>query len=331
MSNEYAHLPRRSTALLLTAVVGIAVVGFFAGIDDGVPQETYGRKTAQPRDVSAADAAFVAGSAKVMPAASYSEMRRSESAVTSRWEATEEYEQPATRSLDVPPPVDVSIVVSTSVAVPAANYSEMRIADTGPTSRWKPSLERIHSGTEYQRCITCHNPHSAEIAPSPTDKIMSLSTRTARRAFNGAPPVIPHAVEQTDDAACYACHGEGARVGQRTANRMSHGLLVNCMQCHAAPPPKPFAHLDTEAANTFVGLSTPTSGERAFPGSPPVIPHSTWMREICLSCHGVAGWPGLEVTHRWRTNCRQCHASSAQLEQAVVADAVGFGPSPDTH
>jgi cytochrome c-type protein NapB len=106
---------------------------------------------------------------------------------------------------------------------------------------------------------------------------------------------------------------------------MSHGFLVNCLQCHATPPPKPFAHLDVVAANNFVGLPAPTSGERAFPGAPPVIPHSTWMRERCLSCHGgVAGWPGLEVTHRWRTNCKQCHALSAQLEPAVVADAINF-------
>jgi cytochrome c-type protein NapB len=207
--------------------------------------------------------------------------------------------------------------------MPATSYAEMRRRETGPTSKWQPTLERIHSEYDYQRCITCHNPHSAEIRPNDQDKQESLATRAARRAFNGAPPVIPHAVEQTDDAACYACHGQGARVGQRVANRMSHGLLVNCLQCHAPPPPTHFADLEVEVANTFVGLSTPTSGQRAFPGAPPVIPHSTWMREECLSCHGgVAGWPGLEVTHRWRTNCRQCHATSARLEQANIADTV---------
>ncbi|MCH5375579.1 MAG: nitrate reductase cytochrome c-type subunit, partial [Planctomycetes bacterium] len=124
-------------------------------------------------------------------------------------------------------------------------------------------------------------------------------------------------------AACYACHGEGAVIGQRIANRMSHGPLSNCLQCHAAPPPQPFAELETaEPVNTFVGLAAPVSAERAFEGAPPIIPHSTWMREQCLSCHGgLVGWPGLEVTHRWRTNCRQCHATSAVLEQAIAADA----------
>jgi cytochrome c-type protein NapB len=263
--------------LLLTGVIGLALVGYFVGINDGAPQQDYGRPADQTRDV--------------LPAGTDDD-------------------------------------ASTSAAIPAASYSEMRRMETGPTSRWEPSLERIHSGTEYQRCITCHNPHSAEITPNEKDKLRSLSTRAARRAFNGAPPVIPHPVERTNDAACYACHGEGARVGDRVANRMSHGPLVNCLQCHTAPPPKPFAHLDAVAANTFVGLAAPISGQRAFPGAPPVIPHSTWMRERCLSCHGgEAGWPGLEVTHRWRTNCTQCHASSSKLDQAEVNDTIHFVPA----
>ncbi len=276
MSTAHPHLPRRTVALLLTGILGIAVVGYLVGINDGVPREEYDPVVAEPRDVVAAD------------------------------------------------------VASTSALMPAARYSEMRRSETGPTSRWKPTLERMPTDLDYHRCITCHDPHLAELKPSEADKLRSLSTRAARRAFNGAPPVIPHAVERTDDAACYACHGQGARVGDRVANRMSHGVLVNCVQCHAAPSPKPFAHLVVDAANAFVGLPAPTAGDRAFPGAPPVIPHSTWMREHCLSCHGgVAGWPGLEVTHRWRTNCLQCHATSAELEQSVVAATIDFVPAFD--
>ena len=223
-----------------------------------------------------------------------------------------------------------TVAANSSEAIPATNYSEMRRMETGPTSKWEPSLQQIHTVYDYQRCITCHDPHTLKIQPNDENKQRSLATRSLRRAFNGAPPVIPHAVEQADDAACYACHGQGARVGERVANRMSHGLLVNCLQCHAAPPPKPFAHLESSVANTFVGLPTPSSGDRAFPGAPPAIPHSTWMRKNCLSCHGgIAGWPGLEVTHRWRTNCRQCHGVSAQLEQAVVANTIGSSPAAE--
>ena len=208
-----------------------------------------------------------------------------------------------------------------NASIPAISYSEMRQRETGPTSQWHPmSMHGTSVDTDFRRCITCHNSHTAEVHPSDTDKLRSLATRGARRAFNGAPPVVPHAIERTDDAACYACHGQGARIGDRVANRMSHGLLVNCLQCHAAPPPRPFAQVEVATTNTFEGIPAPIAGERAFAGAPPTIPHSTWMRDRCLSCHGVAGWPGLEVTHRWRTNCLQCHAPSAELEQAIAAD-----------
>jgi cytochrome c-type protein NapB len=258
--------------MLLTGVIGLALVGILVGINDRVPQQDD-----SPDVLHAHDAA--------------------------------------------------NVVADSSAAIPAADYSEMRRMETGPTSQWEPSLQQIHTVYDYQQCITCHDPHTLRIHPSDQNKQRSLATRFVRRAFNGAPPVIPHAVEQTDDAACYACHGRGTRVGNRVANRMSHRFLANCLQCHAEPPPKPFANLETPVANTFAGLPTPSSGDRAFPGAPPVIPHSTWMRKNCLSCHGgIAGWPGLEVTHRWRTNCKQCHAVSAKFEQAVVADAIGSSP-----
>jgi len=268
-------LPRRSAALLLTGVIGIAMVGYLRGINEDM-QHYIGPATAPPG------------------------------------------------------PVPTAAVADSSAAMLSATYSEMRRMETGPTSKWEPKLEWHPAEYDYRRCITCHDPHSAAVQPNGEDKLRSLATRATRRAFNGAPPVIPHAVERTDDAACYACHGQGVRVGQRVANRMSHGLLINCLQCHAAPPPTVFAHLEVAVANTFMGLPAPTSGARAFPGAPPVIPHSTWMREQCLSCHGgEAGWPGLEVPHRWRTDCRQCHGVSAQLEQAAVADPLRREPAAE--
>lgn len=247
----------RSMAALLSGIIGIAAAGYFVGINDGVPREDElsGAANWSHGDVPATDPA------------------------------------------------------STSV-VPATNYSEMRRTETGPTSRWESKLAQI---PQPQFDLF------AEIKPSEEQKERSTLTRASRRAFNGAPPVIPHAVEHTGDAACYACHGQGMRIGDRVANRMSHRFLANCTQCHAAGPPKPFLDVDSTVETSFVGLPAPLRGERAFPGAPPTIPHSTWMREQCLACHGnQAGWAGLESTHPWRINCTQCHAPSAQLEQAVA-------------
>lgn len=263
-------------ALLLTGVIGVAVVGYFVGINDGVPREGVHPPTAQSIDLLG----------------------------------------PAHDSL-----TGSDLVSSQSAAViPSASYPEMRRAEFSAAHLAKPSLQRVDPASEFQRCITCHEPDSPVVITDERAKLRSLAERSSRRAFNGAPPVIPHAIARTDDAACVVCHGDGAIIGQLVANSMSHGLLTNCLQCHAAPPPQPFAHLEQAAENSFVGLPAPTSGAREYSDSPPVIPHSTWMRERCLSCHGGAtGWPGLAVTHHWRTNCMQCHATTATLEQVAVA------------
>ena len=211
-----------------------------------------------------------------------------------------------------------SDAVNSGDSIVAVTYGEMRRSATGPTSQWKPSLQQIPQ-VSYDLF--------EEFKPSEADKEASTLTRASRRAFNGAPPIIPHVIEKTDNSACYACHGKGMQIGDRVANRMSHGFLANCTQCHAPPAPKPFATVDSEVETTFVGLPAPRKGERAFPGAPPTIPHTTWIRETCLACHGrEAGWAGLESTHPWRINCQQCHAPSASLNQGITASPIPFLP-----
>ncbi|TWU24071.1 Nitrate reductase cytochrome c-type subunit (NapB) [Novipirellula galeiformis] len=269
--NNSKHIAARGSIAFLVGVIGVAVVGYFVGINDGVPQEDFEQHA---------------------PWLS--------SQVTGSDPPTE-------------PP--------TTSTIAAVTYAEMRRSETGPTSQWKPKLAQIPQ-PQYDLF--------AEIKPSEDDKLQSTLTRASRRAFNGAPPIIPHVVEGTNDAACYACHGEGKRIENRVANRMSHGFLANCVQCHAPPPPKPFTDVDAEVQTSFVGLPAPLNGERAFPGAPPTIPHSTWMRDQCLACHGGnTGWAGLESTHPWRSNCLQCHAPSATLDQSIVPDKIGFLPEPN--
>lgn len=274
MNHDPSHRQQRQrlVALLLSLVIGVAVVGFFVGINDGVPiedREPIVHTTLEDRAVRPRTAAD-----------------------------------------------DLSVI-------PSMHYWEMRRSQAEPTAAPQASLERS-AQPEFDLF--------AEIQPSEEAKRQSLATRSERRAFNGAPPVVPHPIEQTSDAACYACHGKGVRIGRLAANRMSHEFLANCLQCHAPPAPTPFAEFAATPPNEFVGLKAPHQGDRAYPGAPPTIPHSTWMREQCLSCHGrEAGWAGLEVTHPWRANCLQCHASSAELEQAVgidprSADVHGHGP-----
>jgi len=168
----------------------------------------------------------------------------------------------------------------------------------------------------------------AEITISPEEKLTTLDQREQNRSFNGAPPTIPHPVDQRSDASCVACHREGAKSKSLRIPRMSHAFLANCTQCHIESNPRHMTAFSFRE-NDFAGLAAPTEGPRAFKDAPPQIPHSTWMRSDCLSCHGHAGLHGIRTTHPWRKNCQQCHAPSASLDQTLLAVEPQFLPGPD--
>src|SRR5690606_28103466 len=116
------------------------------------------------------------------------------------------------------------------------------------------------------------------------------ASRAERRAYDGAPPIVPHAIDERGAPACLACHEGGMRIDNRTAPAMSHEAFTSCLQCHAGPGER--ARQSTLApsvatTSSFVGLPSPTHGERAHAGAPPTIPHRTFMRERCASCHGA--------------------------------------------
>ena len=168
----------------------------------------------------------------------------------------------------------------------------------------------------------------AEFKIDPEDKLVALQQRKQNRAFNGAPPTIPHPVDQRSDAACVACHKAGAVTKTLRIPRMSHAFLANCTQCHVENNPR---HMLAEVfrENEFTGLEAPIAGPRAFAGAPPQIPHSTWMRSDCMSCHGYEGRYGIRTTHPWRHNCQQCHAPSATMDQTLLISEPQFLPGPE--
>lgn len=157
-------------------------------------------------------------------------------------------------------------------------------------------------------------------AREPADEIAraaAITQRMERRAYDGAPPTVPHPVAQRDAPSCLVCHRDGLDVAGRVAPAIPHAELGNCLQCHvvsSAPMPGDALPGDLSRNNSFAGLAPPGRGERAWPVAPPTIPHATLMRARCESCHGVYA-AGLRSTHPWRQSCTQCHAPSAQLDQ----------------
>ncbi len=158
---------------------------------------------------------------------------------------------------------------------------------------------------------------TAEFTITPEEKSFALAIREDNRAFNGAPPTVPHPIEQMSSETCAVCHQNGAKTATLRISKMSHGFLANCTQCHVEQNP---VHMTASQfrENSFVGLAAPTGGPTAYTGAPPQIPHSTWMRIDCLSCHGFTGNQGIRTTHPWRQNCQQCHSPSAELEQVQL-------------
>lgn len=141
-------------------------------------------------------------------------------------------------------------------------------------------------------------------------KSRSISNYYKNRAFHGAPPLIPHEVEDErnmGDKSCLKCHQNGGYVKKWDAYTpvVPHPDFINCRQCHV-----------TQNVN---GVFQPTnfekqkapsigSNNKALVSSPPVIPHQLQLHENCLSCHAGPGAPKeIRVSHPERINCRQCH------------------------
>lgn len=204
--------------------------------------------------------------------------------------------------------------------IPATDYADMPFVRKHPGEERTTQLASLRQETVDS---------STKIEISETDKLASLARREARRAFNGAPPTVPHSIDQLGADACMACHGEGLRSETLRAGKMSHPFLANCTQCHVEQQAK-FATASATFENSFSGASAPTRGWRAYPGAPPVIPHSTWMRDKCLSCHGRTASPGMATTHPWRANCLQCHAESSSLNQTKLDGVPQFLPPIST-
>ncbi|MGM0558992.1 MAG: diheme cytochrome c precursor [Myxococcota bacterium] len=195
--------------------------------------------------------------------------------------------------------------------MPARTYGELMSDPLASNQHWRHQIQQMSERTTP--------PLNEEIENPEEGKEESLALRAQRRAYAGAPPVVPHPVKQRGDLACLACHGDGVTVKGKLAPPMSHEFYVNCTQCHVASsgpaPGMAQTDYDLSTVNSFEGLPEPRNGETAWFGAPPTMPHSSQMRTDCSSCHGVNGREGIRTSHPWRQNCQQCHTPSGALDQ----------------
>jgi cytochrome c-type protein NapB len=179
-------------------------------------------------------------------------------------------------------------------------YAEQDWSRDGANGPWRSRLHLLVS------------PPPSTPTPPATDaeRADAIADRMQRRAYDGAPPVIPHPITQDTSAACLACHAEGLVVKDRVAPRLSHAPHANCTQCHVPALGLPIQEAGLAKAiaeNGFQGWIQQGRGSRAWEGAPPTVPHTTLMRSDCLSCHGTRGHVGLRTPHPERVACVQCH------------------------
>jgi cytochrome c-type protein NapB len=143
----------------------------------------------------------------------------------------------------------------------------------------------------------------------------AAAVRAIRRAYDGAPPVIPHAPVGVE---CSACHNErglevdGLGFAPPSPHARTSGLsaLSRCTQCHVYRTVD-----DVFVASSFEGFAQDLrAGARLNELAPPVMPHGVFMRENCQACHtGPAAREEIRTSHPERPNCSQCHVPRVTL------------------
>jgi cytochrome c-type protein NapB len=202
-------------------------------------------------------------------------------------------------------------VVTSSENLPAApKYREIPKAAWLANRDWQFTLADLPRATAPEK-----QPVATE-----TERKAAVERRASLRAYDGAPPVIPHGIDTLSSASCLSCHSQDGNLviaGKRPAE-ISHPWVTNCTSCHV---PADGLRQITEPVtdrlnveNAFVGKRSAGAGPRAYGTAPPTTPHPVWMRQNCMACHGPGREQAIRTSHPERQNCLQCHAPNAVFD-----------------
>lgn len=194
----------------------------------------------------------------------------------------------------------IRIIITFSL-LGAAGLWLSRAADPEPVS----SATAAHA-VEPTPVYNEHRSFAQPVRPDPVGTNIAVN-----RAFWGAPSPMPHTFPQANDDGrfCLQCHARENRIEKRqqAIAPVPHAEFSQCQQCHVPMGDRQSVFV----ASTFVGLDYPGKGTRAHPFAPPTIPHKTFMRDNCLSCHGPSGKQKIASPHPYRSQCQQCHLPDA--------------------
>ncbi|MDQ8202414.1 nitrate reductase cytochrome c-type subunit [Pelagicoccus sp. SDUM812003] len=201
---------------------------------------------------------------------------------------------------------------SESQALSAPSYWEIRDSKFKVNQEWKSRLSSLDS--------------SGNLANrQPYDEQLLRLRRQERRAYDGAPPVVPHPIDQHTAESCLQCHSKALQIGSVVAPAISHPEYTSCTQCHVSGKGLGSrwnaSTFDMHTGNGFGGYHQPVKGERAYPDAPPTIPHQVHMRQSCMSCHGEMGTSPIRTSHPERQSCTQCHVPGSDVDKRNFSES----------
>lgn len=219
----------------------------------------------------------------------------------------------------------VALMISAILIIDVSVSSSQQTADLNYEAEdFSPSIPTEEGVFKRSEFAMLH-----ESMPNDEKYAQSLKEYYSRRAFPGAPPIIPHPlVSETGIGGndCLQCHKNGGFVPKFDAYApiTPHPEMLNCKQCHV--PSKTTVNFKN---TNWEKHPHPQVGNQALIGSPPVIPHDLQMRENCLSCHAGPSTPTeIRVTHPSRVNCRQCHVPVDNFTEIKVESSRAFTRKP---
>ncbi|MDH4200056.1 MAG: nitrate reductase cytochrome c-type subunit [Spirochaetia bacterium] len=154
------------------------------------------------------------------------------------------------------------------------------------------------------------------------DRAAYVNQRAKSRAYEGAPPVIPHFITKSGTRYCLSCHGKGI-VFEREARVMNqknalskitpHPTWVNCLQCHVIQNDVRLFHKNK--FKTFRLAHPEKIAKTGEEVAPPLRPHQEENRENCVVCHlSKTADSSIIPKHGMMEGCEACHMVPESLD-----------------
>lgn len=187
-----------------------------------------------------------------------------------------------------------------------------------PAERPAMNLEPIRGEADVFRTKMTDLAVDPHTTVTPGTRVRTLAQFRALRAYPGAPPRIPHELNEVEfrETQCLTCHERGGFSPRFDAYTpvTPHPEKTSCLQCHV-----PDSGTGLFKGSDWVTPTWPELPSAALPGGPPPMPHDLQLRENCMTCHtGPGAVAEIRTPHADRPNCRQCHVPAVTEEEVFV-------------